>query len=333
VSTRIGINGFGRIGREFLRLVRTSDELEVVAVNDLTDTRTLAHLLTYDSTFGRLDAEVSYDQSSITLDGRPIRATAERDPAKLAWGELEVDIVVESTGRFRSRDQAALQLKAGARKVIISAPGRGEDATIVMGVNDKVYDPGAHDVISAASCTTNCVVPMVKILHDAFGIERGFMTTVHAYTGDQVLLDYPHKDLRRARSAAVNIIPTTTGAARAAALVIPELRGRLDGIALRVPVDDASLTDLAVVLNHEATAEEINQAFKEAADGPLHHILRYTTDPIVSHDIIGDPHSCVLDASLTQANGNLAKVFGWYDNEWGYTNRLADLTLLVARRL
>jgi glyceraldehyde 3-phosphate dehydrogenase len=333
VSTRIGINGFGRIGREFLRLVGTSDELEVVAVNDLTDTRTLAHLLTYDSTFGRLDAEVSYDQSSITLDGRPIRATAERDPAKLAWGELEVDIVVESTGRFRSRDQAALHLKAGARKVIISAPGKGEDATIVMGVNDKVYDPDAHDVISAASCTTNCVVPMVKILHDAFGIERGFMTTVHAYTGDQVLLDYPHKDLRRARSAAVNIIPTTTGAARAAALVIPELQGRLDGIALRVPVEDASLTDLAVVLTHAASAEEINQAFKQAADGPLHHFLRYTTDPIVSHDIIGDPHSCVLDASLTQANGSLAKVFGWYDNEWGYTNRLADLTVLVARGL
>jgi glyceraldehyde 3-phosphate dehydrogenase len=241
--------------------------------------------------------------------------------------------VVESTGRFRGREMAALHVKAGARKVIISAPGKGEDATIVIGVNDKVYDPQAHDVISAASCTTNCVVPMVKVLHDAFGIERGFMTTVHAYTGDQVLLDFPHKDLRRARSAAVNIIPTTTGAARSAALVIPELRGRLDGIALRVPVEDASLTDLAVVLNREAGAEEINQAFKEAAEGPLRHILRYTNDPIVSHDVIGDPHSCVLDASLTQSNGNLAKVFGWYDNEWGYTNRLADLTLLVARRL
>jgi glyceraldehyde 3-phosphate dehydrogenase len=333
VSTRIGINGFGRIGREFLRLVRSSDELEVVAVNDLTDTRTLAHLLTYDSTFGRLNAEVSYDQSSITVDGRPIRATAEPDPANLDWGSLGVDIVVESTGRFRGREMAALHVKAGARKVIISAPGKGEDATIVIGVNDKVYDPQAHDVISAASCTTNCVVPMVKVLHDAFGIERGFMTTVHAYTGDQVLLDFPHKDLRRARSAAVNIIPTTTGAARSAALVIPELRGRLDGIALRVPVEDASLTDLAVVLNREAGAEEINHAFKEAADGPLRHVLRYTTDPIVSHDVIGDPHSCVLDASLTQANGSLAKVFGWYDNEWGYTNRLADLTLLVARRL
>ena len=333
MTTRIGINGFGRIGREFLRLVRTSRELEVAAINDLTDTRTLAHLLTYDSTYGRIDAEVGYDESSITVDGRRITATAEPDPAKLDWGGLGVDIVVESTGRFRSRDTAALHLKAGARKVIISAPGKGEDATIVMGVNDRTYDPQAHDVISGASCTTNCVVPMVKILHDTFGIERGFMTTVHAYTGDQVLLDFPHKDLRRARSAAVNIIPTTTGAARSAALVIPELRGKLDGIALRVPVEDASLTDLAVVLNREAGAEEINQAFKEAADGPMRQILRYTSDPIVSHDVIGDPHSCVLDASLTQANGNLAKVFGWYDNEWGYTNRLADLTLLVARLL
>jgi glyceraldehyde-3-phosphate dehydrogenase type I len=238
------------------------------------DTRTLAHLLSYDSTFGRLDAEVGYDRSSITVDGRPIRATAERDPAKLEWGDLGVDIVIESTGRFRSREMAALHLKAGASVVIISAPGKGEDATIVIGINETIYDPLAHDVISAASCTTNCVVPMVKILHDTFGIERGFITSVHAYAADQVLLDYPHKDLRRARSAAVNIIPTTTGAARAAALVIPELQGRLDGVALRVPVEDASLTDLAVVLTHAAGAEEINQAFKAAADGPLHHILR-----------------------------------------------------------
>jgi glyceraldehyde 3-phosphate dehydrogenase len=333
MTTRVGINGFGRIGRDFLRVARAMPDLEIVAVNDLTDTRTLAHLLTYDSTYGRLDAEVGYDQSSLTVDGRRIRATTERDPAELDWAAVGADIVIESTGKFRTRDQAALHLKAGARKVIISAPGKGEDVTIVVGINDQVYDGDVHDVISAASCTTNCVVPMVKVLHDIFGIQRGFMTTVHAYTGDQVVLDFPHKDLRRARSAAVNIIPTTTGAARAAALVIPELSGRLDGIALRVPVEDASLTDLAVVLEHEVTAEEINQAFEAAAEGPLRHILRVTTDPIVSRDVIGDPHSCVLDASLTQANGNLAKVFGWYDNEWGYTSRLADLARLVGRQL
>jgi glyceraldehyde 3-phosphate dehydrogenase len=333
MTTRIGINGFGRIGRDFLRVARARPELEIVAVNDLTDTRTLAHLLTYDSTYGRLDAQVGYDQSSLTVDGQRIRATAERDPARLDWGAVGVDIVIESTGKFRTRDQAALHLKAGARKVIISAPGKGEDATIVIGVNQRLYDGDVHDVISAASCTTNCVVPMVKVLHEAFGIQRGFMTTVHAYTGDQVVLDYPHKDLRRARSAAVNIIPTTTGAARAAALVIPELQGRLDGIALRVPVEDASLTDLAVVLDRQATAEEINQAFQAAAEGPMRGVLRVTSDPIVSRDIIGDPYSCVLDASLTQAGGNLAKVFGWYDNEWGYTSRLADLTALVAENL
>jgi glyceraldehyde 3-phosphate dehydrogenase len=333
MTTRVGINGFGRIGRDFLRVVRAMPDLKIVAVNDLTDTRTLAHLLTYDSTYGRLDAEVGYDQSSLTVDGRRIQATAERDPAELDWAAVGADVVIESTGKFRTGDQAALHLKAGARKVIISAPGKGEDATIVVGVNDGIYDDAVHDVISAASCTTNCVVPMVKVLHDTFGIQRGFMTTVHAYTGDQVVLDYPHKDLRRARSAAVNIIPTTTGAARAVALVIPELSGRLDGIALRVPVEDASLTDLAVVLEREATAEEINRAFEAAAEGPLRHILRYTTDPIVSRDVIGDAHSCVFDASLTQANGNLAKVFGWYDNEWGYTSRLADLARLVGRQL
>jgi glyceraldehyde 3-phosphate dehydrogenase len=332
MTTKIGINGFGRIGRDFLRVARGTD-LEIVAVNDLTDPRTLAHLLTYDSTFGRLDAQIGHDQDAITVDGRRIRVTTEPDPARLDWGGLGVDIVIESTGRFRKRDQAALHLKAGARKVIISAPAKGEDATIVMGVNHHTYDPAAHDVLSAASCTTNCVVPMVKVLHDEFGIERGFMTTVHAYTGDQVLLDFPHKDLRRARSAAVSIIPTTTGAARAAALVIPELQDRLDGIALRVPVEDGSLTDLAVVLARAASAEEINAAFQAAAEGPLRGILRYTTDPIVSRDIIGDPSSCVLDAGLTQAGGTLAKVFGWYDNEWGYTNRLVDLTLLVAGQL
>jgi glyceraldehyde 3-phosphate dehydrogenase len=332
MATKIGINGFGRIGRDFLRVARGTD-LEIVAVNDLTDPRTLAHLLTYDSTFGRLGAGVGHDPDAITVDGRRILVTAEPDPARLDWGDLGVDIVIESTGRFRTRDEAALHLKAGARKVIISAPAKGEDLTIVMGVNHSRYDPAIHDVLSAASCTTNCVVPMVKVLHDTFGIEHGFMTTVHAYTGDQVLLDFPHKDLRRARSAAVSIIPTTTGAARAAALVIPELKGRLDGIALRVPVEDGSLTDLAVVLGRGASAEEINAAFAAAAEGPLKGILRYTTDPIVSRDIIGDPSSCVLDADLTQASGTLAKVFGWYDNEWGYTNRLVELTLLVAGQL
>jgi glyceraldehyde 3-phosphate dehydrogenase len=332
MTTKIGINGFGRIGRDFLR-VATGTDLAIVAVNDLTDPRTLAHLLTYDSTFGRLRAEVGHDPDAITVDGRRIRVTAEPDPARLDWGDLGVDIVIESTGRFRKREDAALHLKAGARKVIISAPAKGEDVTIVMGVNDSRYDPAIHDVLSAASCTTNCVVPMVKVLHDTFGIEHGFMTTVHAYTGDQVLLDFPHTDLRRARSAAVSIIPTTTGAARAAALVIPKLKGRLDGIALRVPVEDGSLTDLAVVLGRTASAEEINAAFQAAAEGPLKGILRYTTDPIVSRDIIGDPSSCVLDAGLTQASGTLAKVLGWYDNEWGYTNRLVELTLLVAGQL
>ena len=333
MTIRIGINGFGRIGRDFLRVVLSNDELEVVAVNDLTQPRTLAHLLTYDSTFGRLDAQIGYDASHLIVDARRIRATAEPDPAKLDWGGVGADIVIESTGRFRTREQAELHLKAGARKVIISAPGKGEDATIVMGVNQQVYDPDRHDVLSAASCTTNCVVPMVKVLHDSFGIQRGFMTTVHAYTSDQVLLDFPHKDLRRARSAAVNIIPTTTGAARSAALVIPELTGRLDGIALRVPVEDASLTDLAVVLDREVTPEQVNQAFEAAADGPMRDILRYTSDPIVSRDVVGDPHSCILDAGLTQSGGSLAKVFGWYDNEWGYSNRLADLARLVGRRL
>jgi glyceraldehyde 3-phosphate dehydrogenase len=337
MTARIGINGFGRIGRDFLRVTRAratqlGETLEIVAVNDLTAPSTLAHLLTYDSTYGRLDATVTSDESSITVDGRRIHVTAERDPAKLRWDEAGVDVVIESTGRFRARDDAALHLKAGARKVLISAPAKGEDITIVMGVNDDAYDPQAHDLISGASCTTNCVVPMAKVLHDAFGIEHGFMTTVHAYTGDQVLLDFPHKDLRRARAAAVNIVPTTTGAARAAALVIPELHGRLDGIALRVPVEDGSLTDLAVVLGREVTAEEVNDAFQAAA-GPLAGILRYTTDPIVSRDIIGDPHSCIFDAGLTQANGTLVKVFGWYDNEWGYTNRLVDLAVLVAGHL
>ena len=340
MTVRVGINGFGRIGRNFYRAARDAakrrdrgDEVQVVAVNDLTDNRTLANLLKYDSTFGRLDGEVSYDESSIIVDGQAIRATAERDPAQLGWGDLGVDIVIESTGRFTDRDSAALHLKAGARKVIISAPAKGEDITIVLGVNEEAYDPASYDIISNASCTTNSVVPMAKVLLEEFGIERGFMTTIHAYTNDQVILDFPHKDLRRARSAASNIIPTTTGAARAASLAIPELKGKLDGIALRVPVDDGSLTDLAVLLGREVTVEEVNDAFKRAAEGRLRGILGYSTDPIVSSDIVGDPHSCIFDAPLTQANGKLVKVFGWYDNEWGYSNRLVDLVDLVGGRL
>jgi glyceraldehyde 3-phosphate dehydrogenase len=333
MTVRVGINGFGRIGRNFFRAARGNADVEVVAVNDLTDNRTLAHLLKYDSTFGRLDGEVSFDDTSISVDGKPIRASAERDPSQLGWGDLGVDIVIESTGRFTDRDNAALHLKAGARKVIISAPAKGEDVTIVMGVNDDKYDPASHDIISNASCTTNSVVPMAKVLLDAFGIERGFMTTVHAYTNDQVILDFPHKDLRRARSAARNVIPTTTGAAKAASLAIPELKGKLDGISLRVPVEDGSLTDLAVVLGRDVTVDEVNDAFKQAADGPMRGIIRYCTDPIVSSDIVGDPHSCIIDALSTAANGNLVKAFGWYDNEWGYSNRLVDLTAVVGNQL
>jgi glyceraldehyde 3-phosphate dehydrogenase len=332
MTVRVGINGFGRIGRNFFRASRGKD-LEIVAVNDLTDNRTLAHLLRYDSTFGRLDAEVSYDDEAITVDGARILASAQRDPAQLPWGDLGVEVVIESTGRFTKRDDAALHLKGGARKVVISAPAKDEDVTIVMGVNQERYDPASHDIISNASCTTNSVVPMAKVLLDEFGIERGFMTTVHAYTNDQVILDFPHKDLRRARSAAVNTVPTTTGAARATGLAIPELKGRMDGISLRVPVEDGSLTDLAVVLGRDATVEEINDAFKRAADGPFRGLIRYSTDPIVSRDIVGDSASCIFDSPLTQANGNLAKVFGWYDNEWGYSCRLVDLTLLVGERL
>jgi len=332
MTVRVGINGFGRIGRNYLRAAKGKD-VEIVAVNDLTDNKTLAHLLKYDSTFGRLDADVSYDEESITVGGQKIAASAQRDPAQLPWGDLGVDVVIESTGHFTKRDDAALHLKGGARKVIISAPAKDEDVTIVMGVNDDKYDPASHDIISNASCTTNSVVPLAKVLLDTFGIEKGFMTTIHAYTNDQVILDFPHKDLRRARSAAVNTIPTSTGAAKAASLVIPELKGKLDGIALRVPVEDGSLTDLAVVLSRDATVEEINDAYRQAAEGPLQGIIRYSTDPIVSRDIVGDGASCIFDSPLTQANGNLAKVFGWYDNEWGYSSRLVDLTVLVGQQL
>jgi len=332
MTVRVGINGFGRIGRNYLRAAKGKD-VEIVAVNDLTDNKTLAHLLKYDSTFGRLDGDVSYDDESITVGGQRVAASAQRDPAQLPWGDLGVDVVIESTGHFTKRDDAALHLKGGAKKVIISAPAKDEDVTIVMGVNHEKYDPASHDIISNASCTTNSVVPLAKVLLDTFGIEKGFMTTIHAYTNDQVILDFPHKDLRRARSAAVNTIPTSTGAAKAASLVIPELKGKLDGIALRVPVEDGSLTDLAVVLSRDATVEEINDAYRQASEGPLAGIIRYSTDPIVSRDIVGDDASCIFDSPLTQANGNLAKVFGWYDNEWGYSSRLVDLTVLVGQQL
>ena len=336
MTVRVGINGFGRIGRNYLRclLDRGIRDVQVVAVNDVTSTRTLAHLLRYDSTYGRLDRDLGHGESSLTVGGSMIEVTARRDPAELAWGEQGVDVVIESTGRFRARDDAALHLKAGTRKVLISAPGKGADVTIVMGVNEDRYDPAAHDVISNASCTTNCVAPMVKVLNDAFGIVKGFMTTIHGYTNDQVLLDSPHKDLRRGRSAAANIVPTTTGAARAVGLVIPELAGRLDGVAVRVPVEDGSLTDLAVVLASKVSATDVNAAFEDASQsGPLAGLLRYCTDPIVSRDVVGDPASVVFDAAMTEARGDLVKVFGWYDNEWAYVNRLVDLTRFVADRL
>ena len=333
MTTRVGINGFGRIGRSFTRLAADRADLEVVAVNDITDARTLAHLLAFDSTFGRFGRTVEHTQDSLIIDGRPVAVLSERDPANIDWGKFGADVVIESTGKFRSRDGAALHLKGGARKVLISAPGKGADLTVVLGVNGDAYDPQRHDVISNASCTTNCVAPMAKVLDDAFGVVQGYMTTVHAYTGDQMLLDGPHKDLRRARSAAVSIVPTTTGAAAATGEVIPALVGKLDGISLRVPVEDGSLTDLAVVLGRDVTAGQVNEAFAAAAACPLAGILRYSTDPIVSRDVIGDPASCVFDSPLTQASGTLVKVFGWYDNEWGYTSRLADLAALVGSQL
>ena len=333
MTTRVGINGFGRIGRTFVRRALERADIEVVAVNDITDARTLAHLLEFDSTYGRLKAGVTHAGDSIIVDGRPIKVLSSPDPSAIDWGELGVTVVVESTGRFRARDQAALHLKGGARKVLLSAPGKGADLIVVIGVNDGDYDPQRHDVISNASCTTNCVAPMAKVLNDAFGLVQGLMTTIHAYTGDQMLLDGPHKDLRRARSAAISIVPTSTGAARSAGVVVPELAGRLDGVAVRVPVEDGSLTDLTAVLGREVTATEVNTAFEQAAAGPMAGILHYSTDPLVSRDIVGDPASCVYDSGLTQAAGSLAKVFGWYDNEWGYTCRLVDLAALIAAQL
>ena len=333
MTIRIGINGFGRIGRTFVRRSLELADIEVVAVNDVTDARTLAHLLDFDSTYGRIDAEITHTGDSISVDGKPITVLSRRDPAAIDWGALGADIVIESTGKFRAREDAALHLKGGARKVLLSAPGKNADLTVVVGVNDGEYDPQRHDVISNASCTTNCVAPMAKVLNDAFGVQRGFMTTIHAYTGDQMLLDGPHKDLRRARSAAVSMVPTTTGAAKATGEVIPELAGRLDGVAVRVPVPDGSLTDLTAVLARDVSAAEVNRAFEAAAAGPMAGILHYSTDPLVSRDIVGDPASCVFDSGLTQAAGSLAKIFGWYDNEWGYTCRLADLALIVGSRV
>ncbi|MFD8496364.1 type I glyceraldehyde-3-phosphate dehydrogenase [Amycolatopsis sp. NPDC059657] len=335
MTVRLGINGFGRIGRDILRYVlqQPGSPVEVVAVNDVTSAETLAHLLAYDSTYGRLGQQVEVRDSTISVGTQRVSVENCPDPAALPWAELGVDVVIESTGRFRTREAAATHLAAGARKVIISAPGKGVDATIVLGVNDDTYDPVNHHVISNASCTTNCAAPMVRVLHRAFGIRRGLMTTIHSYTNDQSLLDGPHKDLRRARSAAVNLIPTSTGAAKAIGEVIPGLAGRLDGVAVRVPVEDGSLTDLSVLLDKPVTAEVVNEAFAEAADGDLKGLLRYTERPIVSRDIIGDPASCVFDASLTKASDRLVKVFGWYDNEWGYAARTVELAELIGRSL
>ena len=336
MTIRVGINGFGRIGRNFWRAVNAADGdrgIEIVAANDLGDVATMAHLLKYDSIVGTLPYDVSVSGDTIQVGARSIKILAERDPAKLPWGDLGVDVVIESTGRFTTGPAARAHIEAGAKKVIISAPAKEEDITIVMGVNDEKYDPDAHTIISNASCTTNCVAPMAKVLLDNFGIVKGLMTTVHAYTQDQNLQDGPHKDLRRARAAAINIVPTSTGAAKATSLVIPELKGKLDGYSLRVPVADGSITDLVVELGRDVTKDEVNAAFKAAAEGSLKGIVYYTEDPIVSSDIVGSPASCTFDASITMAHGNQVKVFGWYDNEWGYSSRLVDLTALVASRL
>jgi len=334
LTVKIGINGFGRIGRNFFRaaLAKGSD-LEIVAVNDLTDNAALANLLKFDSVTGRLGVSVELDGDSIVVDGKPIKVLAERDPANLPWGELGVDIVIESTGFFTKAADAQKHIDAGAKKVIISAPATGDDVTIVLGVNEGEYDPANHNIISNASCTTNSLAPLAKVFHDKFGIERGLMTTVHAYTADQNLQDGPHKDLRRARAAALNIVPTSTGAAKAIGLVLPELKGKLDGYALRVPVPTGSITDLTLETKSPVTVDEINAAYKEAAEGPLKGILLYSEDPLVSTDITTDPHSSIYDSGLTKVIGGLVKITSWYDNEWGYSNRLVDLTEYVGERL
>ncbi|MFD8864185.1 type I glyceraldehyde-3-phosphate dehydrogenase [Streptomyces sp. NPDC059590] len=334
MTIRVGINGFGRIGRNYFRaLLDQGADIEIVGVNDLTDNATLVHLLKYDTILGRLKQAVSHTDNTITVGNQTFKTFAERDPAKLPWAELGADIVIESTGIFTKREDAAKHLAAGAKKVLISAPAKGEDITIVMGVNQEKYDAGNHHVISNASCTTNCVAPMAKVLDEAFGITKGLMTTVHAYTNDQRILDFPHKDLRRARAAAENIIPTSTGAAKATALVLPQLKGKLDGIAMRVPVPTGSVTDLVVELDREVTRDEVNTAFQKAAEGQLKGILEYTEDEIVSSDIVNWPASCTFDSSLTMAQGKQVKIIGWYDNEWGYSNRLVDLTVFVGNQL
>jgi glyceraldehyde 3-phosphate dehydrogenase len=332
MPVRVGINGFGRIGRNYFRAAaKQGADIELVAVNDLTSPETIAHLLKYDSSHGTLSG-VKFTDDGITVDGKTIKVLAERDPKALPWSDLGVDVVIEATGIFTDREKAAQHLDAGAPRVIVSAPSKGADATFVIGVNDDTFDPSSHTVVSNGSCTTNCFVPMVKILDDTFGIEKGLMTTTHAYTNDQNLLDLPHKDLRRARAAAVNIVPASTGAARATAEVLPAMKGRLDGSAMRVPVPVGSITDFTALLTRDVTVDEINAAFKEAAaNSRLSNVLHYTDDEIVSSDIVGSPASCTFDSKLTMANGNLVKIFGWYDNEWGYSNRLVELSELVGK--
>ncbi len=326
MAVRVGINGFGRIGRNFFRAQQQLDApIEIVALNDLGDARTMAHLLKYDSVLGRFPGDVSLGDGVIRAGGEEMKMLSEREPGALPWGELGVDVVLESTGFFTDRASAQKHLDAGAQKVVISAPATEPDITIVLGVNDDAYDPAQHDVVSNASCTTNCVAPLAKVLDDLAGIESGFMTTIHAYTNDQQILDLPHKDLRRARAAAINLIPTSTGAAKAIGVVLPHLQGKIDGISVRAPVATGSITDLVVRLGRDVTAEEVNAAYRAAADGPLHGIMLYSEDPLVSTDIVHDPHSCIVDSQLTMVHGSMAKVFGWYDNEWGYSCRLVDL--------
>ncbi|NQW04167.1 MAG: type I glyceraldehyde-3-phosphate dehydrogenase [Acidobacteria bacterium] len=333
MAIKVGINGFGRIGRNILRAAMAFDDIDIVAVNDLTDADTLAHLLKYDSILGNLKADISATSDGITVDGDAFKVLAQRDPTALPWKELGVDVVLEGTGRFTNRDDAAKHLAAGAKRVIITAPAKKPDVTVVMGVNHTSYDPAVHHIVSNASCTTNCLAPVVKVLNESFGLKSGWMTTVHAYTNDQNLLDLPHKDLRRARAAALSMIPTTTGAASAVGEVLPELKGRLDGIAIRVPTPNVSVVDLCAILEKNTTAEEINAAFKAASDGPLKGILEYVTAPLVSIDFRGNPHSAMLDVAYTKVlDGNFAKVLAWYDNEWGYSNRCIDLVRYMASK-
>jgi glyceraldehyde 3-phosphate dehydrogenase len=333
MAIKVGINGFGRIGRNIMRAAMAYDDIDIVAVNDLTDAATLAHLLKYDSILGNLKADITASGDSITVDGDAFKVLAQKDPAALPWKDLGVDVVFEGTGRFTNRDDAAKHLAAGAKRVVITAPAKKPDVTVVMGVNHQSYDPAKHHIISNASCTTNCLAPVVKVLHESFGLKSGWMTTVHAYTNDQNLLDLPHKDLRRARAAALSIIPTTTGAASAVAEVLPELKGRLDGIAMRVPTPNVSVVDLSVNLDKATTAEALNAAFKAAADGPLKGILEYVTAPLVSIDFRGNPHSAMLDSAYTKVmDGNFVKVMAWYDNEWGYSSRCVDLLRYMASK-